>query len=261
MTAIAERPARSRILRPADLDDIAMLLLAVFSVGLLIYVWFIEPELQDETWVYVVDTSICGVFFVEFLWRWRAAGWPKSFPVRYWYDVLGMIPVANPALRGLRLLRVIVLGVRLFRMVNRVFGERVTNQLVDRMTDPIIDAIKKPIMVAVLDEVIDLLEASNMAASIADALQENSAELQAVIKEKIKQDPLAGALKLLPFHDQIVQSVIEMSMRVILEVLADPRVGEFVSDAIRANEEQIRNTVMHDMDERELARTAVGERA
>lgn len=261
MTATAERPAQTRILRLANLDDIAMLLLAVFSVGLLIYVWFIEPELQDETWVYVVDTSICGVFFVEFLWRWRAAGWPKSFPVRYWYDVLGMIPVAHPALRSLRLLRVIVLGVRLFRMINRVFGEKLTSRMVERLTDPIIDAIKKPIMIMVLDEVIDLLEATNMTASIADALQENSAELQAVIKEKIKQDPLAGALKLLPFHDQIVQSVIEMSMRVILDVLADPRIGEFVSDAIRANEEQLRDTVMRDMDEKELTRTAVAQRA
>ena len=61
--------------------------------------------------------------------------------------------------------------------------------------------------------------------------------------EKIKQDPTAGAINYLPFHDRLIREVIETTLRVVFEVLADPRTDELVSDLLRDNITQIRKAV------------------
>lgn len=238
-------PARER---PLDFVDVVMLLLAMFSVGLLLYVMFINKEHADETWVFVVDTSICGVFLIEFLWRWRNASWNRMYPFSHWYEVLGMIPIAHPALRSLRLLRVVVIVVRVTRLIYRVFGERLADRMVDQLTEPLIDAIKKPIIVLVLDEVVKVVEAGNIPAGLAEALRDNSDELEALVVEKLREDKVAGRLRLLPFSDTIIKQIIDTTMRVILEVLADPRVDEFVTDVVKENQQRIRDKILLDLD-------------
>lgn len=237
--------------RPLDFVDVIMLVLAVFSVGLLLYVMFINEKHADATWVFVVDTAICGVFAVEFVWRWRKTGWQRSYPFTHWYEVLGMIPIAHPALRGLRLLRVIVIAVRVARLIYRVFGQRFADRMVDQLTDPIIDAIKRPIIVLVLDEVVKVVEGGNIPMGLASALRENADELEQLVVEKLNADPMTGRLKLVPFSDQITRTMIETTLRVVLEVLADPRVDEFVTDVVKRNQERIRARVLQDLDEPE----------
>lgn len=254
MTATLEarpKPKKSKLPareRPLDFVDAVMLVLAMFSVGLLLYVMFINKEHADETWVFVVDTSICGVFLIEFLWRWRKERWNRMYPFTHWYEVLGMIPIAHPALRSLRLLRVIVIVVRVTRLIYRVFGERLADRMVDQLTEPLIDAIKKPIIVLVLDEVVKVVEAGNLPAGLAEALRDNSDELEALVVEKLQQDRVAGRLRLLPFSDTIIKQIIDTTMRVILEVLADPRVDEFVTDVVKENQQRIRDKILLDLD-------------
>jgi membrane protein YdbS with pleckstrin-like domain len=55
-----------------------MLVLAVFSVGLLVYVTFFPHSAATAHRIFVVDASVCAVFAVEFLWRWRKNGWQRS---------------------------------------------------------------------------------------------------------------------------------------------------------------------------------------
>ncbi|MGH3451053.1 MAG: ion transporter [Haloechinothrix sp.] len=235
-----------------NLDDWAMLVLAVFSLGLLLYVMFFDTSEEFAYQVFIVDTAICGVFFLEFMWRWRTAGWERRFPRRNWYEILGMIPVAHPALRGFRLFRVVVIIFRLARAADRAFGERFTYRLVDRLSTPIVLAIKKPITVAVLDEVVKVLETGNYPQNLARSLSENSEELRAIITEKVKADRQAGAIKLVPFHDELVGSVVDTALRVVLEVLTDPRTDEFFAHIVRENREQIRRAVqmgLHEQDD------------
>lgn len=244
--AAAKRPPRER---PLDFVDVVMLILAVFSVGLLLYVTLINDKYENDTWVFVVDTTICGIFLVEFIWRWRGTGWQRSYPFTHWYEVLGMIPIAHPALRGLRLLRVIVIVVRVTRLVYRVFGDKVADRVVDQLTEPIYEAIKKPIILLVVDEVVKVVEVNNIPGAIAQALRENSDELEALVLEKLNSDKVTGNLKLLPFSNRIVAAMIDTTMRVILEVLADPRVDDFVTDVVKENQERIRNRILADLDD------------
>jgi hypothetical protein len=48
---------------------------------------------------------------------------------------------------------------------------------------------------------------------------------------------------LVPFHDRLLHDATETALRVILEVLADPRMDELVSDLLRDNIDQLRVAV------------------
>jgi hypothetical protein len=116
-------------------------------------------------------------------------------------------------------------------------------RLINRASERVVDVIRRPITIAVLDEVADVLRTGHYTQNIASALQENHEEIKAMIREKIKADPTAGRIGLLPFHDRLINEASETTLRVILDVLADPRTDELVSDMLRDNLTQIRSAV------------------
>lgn len=116
-------------------------------------------------------------------------------------------------------------------------------RLINHASGQVIDLIKEPITVAVLDEVADVLRTGQYTRNIASALRENREQIKAMIAEKIKQDPTTRHIALVPFHDRLLREAAETTLRVVLEVLADPRTDELVSDVLRDNLSQIRNAV------------------
>lgn len=243
-------PVASKRPRAVTWLDWAMLLLAVVSVGLLLYVMTQPHSEQLAHRIFVADTVICGVFAVEFLHRWRRNGWHRRFLASNWYEILGMIPIAHPALRSFRLIRIVVLVVRLMRAMDRAFGEKFTYRLVERFSRPIVLAIKKPITIAVLDEVVDVLETGNYPANLSASLQANRDQLRAIVAEKLREDPMAGRLRRVPFHDEIVESVIDTGFRVVLSVLADERIDDFFAHVVAENRAQIRLAVLQGLHEK-----------
>ena len=223
--------------------DWLMVLLAIVSVGMLAWVWLADPSIETQELVFKIDTGICAVFLIEFVQRWRATGWGWKFLGRNWFEVLGMIPVSHPALRAFRLIRILVLVARLGRAVDRSIGDAVTQRLVNRFLGTVIEVLKKPVTVAVLEEVVVVLKTGHYAQNISRALAENQTELREMVLEKIKADPAAGRLRKLPFHDEIVGTVTDTAIRVVLEMLADPRTDEMISDTLRENIDQIRAAV------------------
>jgi len=119
-------------------------------------------------------------------------------------------------------------------------------RLINHASGQVIDLIKQPITVAVLDEVADVLRTGQYTRNIASALRENREQIRAMIAEKIKQDQTTRYIALVPFHDRLLREAAETTLRVVLEVLADPRTDELVSDVLRDNLTQIRNAVRED---------------
>lgn len=112
-----------------------------------------------------------------------------------------------------------------------------------RLSAPLVEAIREPITLAVLDEVTDVLRSGHYSRNVARALTENRAYLQEMVLEKIRQDRTVGRLRVLPFHDTIVQAATDATLRVLLEIIADPRTDELIGDVLRENIEQIRSDV------------------
>src|SRR3546814_6679904 len=80
--------------------------------------------------------------------------------MRNWYEILGMIPAANPAIRAFRLFRIVRIIVMLSRVgssADRALGEDFTYLFVNRFKNAIVDSISDAVNIAVLDEVADVL--------------------------------------------------------------------------------------------------------
>ncbi|HET6706153.1 ion transporter [Amycolatopsis sp.] len=231
------------------IDDWIMLVLAAGSVGLLGFMVLSPPARDVGLVIFFVDCGICGIFLLEFLWRWRKRRWARKFLVRNWYELFAMIPVAHPAMTAHKFVSVVLLLVRIGRAADRAVGEQFTYRLVDKLSEPIVKAIKKPVTVAVLDEVVKVLETGNYPENLAKSLGAHKDELRGIIAEKIAADPQLGKLKRLPFHDEIVRACVDTSFRVLLEVLLDPRIDDFFSAVVRENREQIRLAVQLGLNE------------
>ena len=128
-------------------------------------------------------------------------------------------------------------------LLRRGLQEPFVVRAINRASDRVLNIIKKPITIAVLDEVAAVLQTGHYTRNIAAAIEENRVELKAMVAEKIKDDPAAGRINLVPFHDWIIEQASETTLRVIFEILADPRTDELVSDMLRDNITQIRQAV------------------
>jgi len=238
-TPVPAKPAVTRL-------DWLMLVLALVSIGLLAWeTWGDVTELQRQ-WVFRADYAICALFATEFLWRWRREGWQRGFVWRNWYEVLGMIPVADPAIRGFRLFRVVRIVILLARFgmaTDRALGRGFTFRLVNRAAGVIAGLVSRPITLAVLDEVVVVLQQGHYTKNVARALDENRDELRAMALERITADPELKRFKRVPFFDELVSATVEASLRVVSDLLNDPRTDEFVADVLRENITQIREAV------------------
>lgn len=234
---------------PVTFLDWFMLVLAVVSIGLLVWIWFFDVNAGTRHRVIVADAVICGIFFVEFCVRWRRSHLGPRFPIVYWYELVGMIPAAIPLpvndawARLFRLVRVFVVMSRLARAADRAFGDRASAYIVGKFSGAIVGAIRKPITIAVLDEVIAVVQTGNYATHVAAAIEENRAELDTLIVDLIKADATTKRFRYVPFHDEIVRMVSDTVFRIVNGALADARVHELISDAIRVSAVDLRANV------------------
>lgn len=246
MPAPDPRPPFWQNLHRIALLDWVMLALAIVSVGLLSWeTWGTVSDAQRQL-IFTIDYAVCAIFAVEFVWRWRGENWRRDFLWRNWYEILGMIPASTPALRGFRLFRVVRIVMLLSRFgmaADRALGDEFTYRLVNRFRDTIVDSISGAVTIRVLGEVAEVLGRGTYTQNVSRALIENQVELRGMILEKLRQDPKAGRLSRLPFYTDIVEGVIDASMRVVEEVLKDSRTDELVADILRENLSQIRAAV------------------
>lgn len=103
--------------------------------------------------------------------------------------------------------------------------------------------VKRPLTIVVLDEVETVIKTGHYTKNISDALKENHDDLKALVVEKVRQDPNARLIGRLPGYDAIVGEVTETTLRVLIEMLDDPRTDELISDLLRNNITQIKQAV------------------
>jgi hypothetical protein len=140
---------------------------------------------------------------------------------------------------------VLVVGAALLGRALMRRGRRipVVVRVIDSASERLVNAIKGPVTLAVLDQVAEVMEEGRYTRNIAAALRENHDAITQLLAEKIKQDPTGRHLELLPFHDRLIREAGETTLRVLLEMLADPRTDELFSDLLRDNITQLREAV------------------
>ena len=88
-----------------------------------------------------------------------------------------------------------------------------------------------------------MIQIGHYTKNISAALVENHDELVALVAEKVRDDPASRVVGRLPGYDAVVPQVSETTLRVLIEMLGDPRMDELVSDLLRNNLEQIKQAV------------------
>lgn len=106
--------------------------------------------------------------------------------------------------------------------------------------------VKRPLTIVVLDEVAAVIQTGHYTRNISDALKENHDELKALVAEKVRQDPNVRLVGKLPGYDTVIGEVTETTLRVLIEMLDDPRTDELISDLLRNNLTQIKQAVRAD---------------
>jgi voltage-gated potassium channel len=233
--------------------DWLMLTLALVSVGLLAYETWGDVTPEQRRQIFLADYVIIGIFAFEFAVRWIKDPRPKTFPLRYWYEVLGMIPVHAPAIRGFRLfriIRIVVLAGRFGRATDRVLGEGYTRRFLQRFKGVIVETIGDAITMKVLDETLEVLQKGTYTKNLADALEKHGPGMSGLVAEKVRSDPALGTIRHLPFFDALVTTSSKVTQRVLIDLLRDDRMDQMVKDIVRDNVEQIRAAVR----EREYAK-------
>ena len=212
-------------------------------------VWLLLLEPHQARWshgVRVADVALAVLLALSICWRWLRFRIGRRYLRKHWWEIPALVPLTLPADSGWHWVVWVVLAARVVRVVDRtdnVFGDKITAALVKHFSDPIIDSIKRPITVAVLDEVIDVLQEGTYAANVKAALDENRGELEAMVLDLVRNDPTAGKLRYVPFHDEIVQMVADTVLRMVDGALEDPRTTELISDVIRNSATQLRRAV------------------
>lgn len=121
----------------------------------------------------------------------------------------------------------------------------------------LLELLKRPLTIIVLDEVSAVIRTGHYTKNISDALLENHDELKALVAEKVRADPNVRLVSRLPGYDTMVSEISETVLRVIVDMLSDPRTDELVSDLLRNNLEQIRVAVRNrDHEDRSSMRPA-----
>lgn len=228
---------------PTAFTDWVMLLLAIVSVVMLFWITFWSVEPRWERRVILADYIVCGIFAVEFLWRWRRSRMGWRFLRSYWYEIIGMIPLSHPAFRSFRLIRVVVILARLGRAIDRAFGDKATAYVVGRFADTIVSVIRKPVTVAVLDEVIAVVQSGKYADHVAAALERNRDDLDQLVVDLIRENQRTGRLKFVPFHDDVVRLVSDTVVGIVRDGLQDDRTHTLIADAINDAAVQLRASV------------------
>lgn len=99
--------------------ELFIIVLALASVGLLIFELAADLSPEDLRFIQSVDLLIAVIFLIEWIARFIKTDDRKLFVRKWWWELLAAIPITNgmaQALRGLRLLRLIRL-LRLLRLV------------------------------------------------------------------------------------------------------------------------------------------------
>lgn len=263
---------RQRIARGVDReervtwDDYLMIILAIVSLAILIvesaFAYTLDAESQRA--LVRADLAIVAVFAVEYLLRLLRAPRKLNFVLSNWYDLLGMIPVSHPMLRGFRLfrlLRIVVLTSRFVRATNRTFGEMTVEAVARRYHEVIVQAIGDRLLIRSLDVLEGPLGRSHLPATLGASLSEQKEELRKMIRKSLEHVPVVRRLVRLPYSDEILLAMESVSLEVVTGILQSDEINETVQNTMLSSLDELRRAVRQKEEEEEQAQAERKEQA
>jgi voltage-gated potassium channel len=262
--AVPAPPEESGLRRVGALDWI-MIALALASVLLLIVTESFGFLLEDTSWrlwLIYADVALCGVFFVEFVVLAARSPDRRAFVKGRWYDLIGMVPISHPLLRGFRLFRIVRVFVVLSRVsktADRSFGDAAVERLVQRYRDVLVDAVEERIFLRSLEVVEPPLLRSRLPSRIADALDARRGDLRAAVHSSLQGVPIVRHLMRLNVSQDLLRAVEDVVIETVVTALRSEEINLVVQDSFREGIAELRRAIKEEqsVEERAAAITAL----
>ncbi len=229
-------------------NDWLMVFLAILSLVILIvesaFGRGIDPA--HRRILFIADLAIVGIFILEFSIRLGRAQRKWHFVLSHWYDVIGMIPVGHPMFRSfrlLRILRIVVITSRFVRATNRTFGEMTVEALASRYRDALVGAIGNQIILQSLDFIEPPLVRTRLPSIVGATLASRKEDLSAAVRESIQGRPIMRKLVRLPWSNEILGALEDVSLEVVVGVLESDEINSTVQQAVASALDEIRRSV------------------
>ncbi|MEM3087051.1 MAG: hypothetical protein QXO51_08035 [Halobacteria archaeon] len=217
---------------PSRAVDWAMVLLAVFSVSLLVVEFFTPVTPAQAEFIGNIDLAIVAVFWVEFAVRLGKAERKGRYVLAHWYDVLGMLPVSHPALRSLRLLRLLRLlfvFARLVRAFNRAFGEEFYRVTFGKYKAALVEEISDRLTLRILTLAQRWFTKVKLSEALRKALEENRQDLVWMEHEILQTSPKFRRFSGIPGYVRASAFASEAVTDVLIRTLSDERMNAILA--------------------------------
>lgn len=229
------------------LFDLSMLMLAIISISLLVVdefytnlfvEYFGSVEKQHITIIYI-DWIICGIFWIEYIVRlMRVPGnhLDKFFHIlKTWYDILGMIPLSNPAVRFFRVFRIIRIVSSLRhsgKIIKTLTYENIIFEIINKYKNVLIEIVSDAIIIKILNIAQSVLEKGQYRDVFKKVLEEKKPIMNFMIKQNIENNPTWKKLEKLPMMGTIKNTIIEEATDVSIKILSSPEFEDVIKTTI-----------------------------
>lgn len=243
----------------ATLIDWVMIGLAGLSLGLVVveqsFPSYFDSRPHLYRWFYYVDLGICAVFAVEFVERLMRAPRKWEFAKSRWYDVLGMIPVSHPMLRGLRLfriVRVIVIGSRFVRTTNRTFGEMAFEATLRRFQGIFVEIISDAVLVRSLRTLEPVFATARLAESVGDAIDGRRSDIVRLVRDRFDANLVGSVVLRFGRGRKLVEGIQSAAVDATIETLRSDELNHIIQDSMMAILAELKHRVVSEYQAPEL---------
>lgn len=189
------------------------------------------------------DLAVCALFGLELAIELRRASDKWHYLKSHWYDVLGMIPIAHPMLRSLRLLRLVrmaVLSGRLVRAHRRSFGDALVAATVLRFREVVVDALSGAVVLRGLGMVEPVLVNARIAERVGELLEGQRREIHLRVQQRMEVQGVKGQLLQVGPVRNMVNAAVDAAVDAAILTLRSEEANHLVQETTRLAFDEMR---------------------
>ena len=243
----AEHEGSTKASRKIRWLDIVMIILAAFSVLLLILESVVSLSEQQRLIIIYADLTIVAVFIFEFVYNMRKQESKVDYVIERWYDIIGMIPAAHPVFRGFRLFRifrVVIIASRFLRTLDLTFGRNILFRILNKYKNLIVDELYQLITIRSLDMIKDMVGQTDYSNSARKVLVRRQDEINDMLVEKMDKYVQPGWIAGNFLYKKVRDQSSNLFTNVVIDTLEDERINDILVEVITEVMEDIKLDLM-----------------
>ncbi|MDX1610966.1 MAG: hypothetical protein R3185_01270 [Candidatus Thermoplasmatota archaeon] len=239
----------SRGFEPVTRTDWFLLTLAALDTLMLlardVYGAFL-PKLVDQG-IVAVDIFLVVIFAIDFLTEMSRANNKVAYARNHWYELVGLVPVAQWSFRAFRLVRALRMYV-VTHFPPEVYEDRswhaaLVRGVIGHYKGVLLEEITDPIVMQSINVIEGPLTRARFAATVGDSLQERRENIHAVVDRALTETRGVGPLLSTRAGRRVVREVTAEVLDQVILTLRSDELNEVIAASIEDIMEELRERV------------------